>query len=40
MTAEGGGQWVEGQNKKEKVLMDMDNSVVIAGGGVYKGTKW
>ena len=38
---------VEGSNKKEKGLMDMDNSVVIvrergAGGGGrgYKGDKW
>ena len=30
---------MEGLNKKEKELMDMDNSVVIAGGGRYKGTK-
>ena len=28
----GGGQGVEGLNKKEKGLMDMNNSVVIAGG--------
>ena len=33
----------EGLSKKEKGLMDMDNSVVIAGGGDGKGisgTKW
>ena len=42
MTAEGwgGGQGVEGLNKKEKGLMDMDNSVVIVVEGWYKGTKW
>ena len=28
----GGGYGVEGLSKKEKGLMDMDNSVVIAGG--------
>ena len=36
----GGGEGVEGLSKKEKGLMDMDNSVVIAGGRGYKGTKW
>ena len=30
---------MEGLSKKEKGLMDMDNSVVIAGGEGYKGTK-
>ena len=30
---------MEGLSKKEKALMDMDNSVVIAEGGGYKGTK-
>ena len=30
---------VEGLSKKEKGLMDTDNSVVIAGGREYKGTK-
>ena len=36
-----GGLGVEGLNKKEKGLMDMDNSVVISGGRrEYKGTKW
>ena len=30
----------QGLNKKEKGFMDMDNSVVIAGGRGYKGTKW
>ena len=35
MTASvGGSQRVEGSGKKEKVFMDMDNSVVIMGGGV------
>ena len=36
----GGREWlrVEGLSKKEKGLMDMDSSVVIAGGRVYKGT--
>ena len=28
---------MEGLSKMEKGLMDMDNSVVIAGGGRYKG---
>ena len=40
LTAAGGGEQVEGLSKKEKGLMDMDNSVVIAEGGVHKGTKW
>ena len=31
---------VEGVSKKEKGLIGMDNSVVIAGGGQCKGTKW
>ena len=31
---------VAGSSKKEKELMDTDNSVVIAGGRGYKGTKW
>ena len=30
---------MEGLSKKEKGLRDMDNSVVIAGGKGYKGTK-
>ena len=30
---------MEGLSKKEKGLMDMDNSVVIAGGGGIKGLK-
>ena len=38
MTASGGE--VGGLSKKEKGLMDMDNSVMTAGGGRYKGTKW
>ena len=36
----GGGQMVEGVSEKEKGLMDMDNSVVIAGGWGVQGTKW
>ena len=35
-----GGYGVEGLSKKEKGLMDMDNSVVIIGGGDCKGAKW
>ena len=36
----GGGRWgVEELSKKEKGLMDMDNSVMISRGN-YKGTKW
>ena len=32
---------MEGLSKKEKGLMDMDNSVVIAGGsGGIRGDKW
>ena len=30
----------EGLNKKEKGLRDLDNSLVTAARGVYKGTKW
>ena len=30
---------MEGWSKKGKGLMDMDNSVMIAGGGGYKDTK-
>ena len=30
---------MQGLSKKEKVLMDMDNSVMVAMGW-YKGTKW
>ena len=40
MTASRVSEGVEGLSKKEKGLMDMDNSVVIAGGRGYKGTKW
>ena len=41
MTAkEGVGLWVEGLSTKEKGLMGIDNRVVIAGVGEYKGTKW
>ena len=32
MTISGGGERVVGLSKKEKGLMDMDNSVVIPGG--------
>ena len=32
----GGGEW----SRKEKGLMDMDNSVVIVAGRGHKGTKW
>ena len=40
MTASRGGRLgVEGLSKKEKGLMDMDNSMVIAGGRGCKGTK-
>ena len=31
---------MEGLSKKEKGLTDMDNSVVIAGWGEYKGVIW
>ena len=31
---------VEKLSKRAKELMDMDNSVVIAGERRYKGTKW
>ena len=31
---------MEGLSKKEKGLMDMDNSVVMAGGRGHKGIKW
>ena len=40
MTASVGRERMEGLSKKEKGLMDMDNSVVTAGGEGYKGTKW
>lgn len=40
MTAGGIGKEVEGMNKKEKGLMDLDSRVVIAGGSGYKETKW
>ena len=41
VTASGGGRLgVEGSSKKEKGLIDMDNSVVIAGGRGYKAMKW
>ena len=35
----GGREGLEGSSKKEKGLMNMDNSVVISGGRAYKGTK-
>ena len=31
---------MEGLSRKEKGLMDMENSVVFPGVGGYKGTKW
>ena len=31
---------MEGLSKKEEGLMNTDNSVVIAAGRGYKGTKW
>ena len=41
MTALGArSSWIEGLSKKEKGLMDMDNSGVIATGGGNKSTKW
>ena len=39
VTAVGSGD-MEKWSKKEKGLRDMDNSVVIAGGGGYEGVKW
>ena len=40
MTAIGGmGLGVEGLSKKEKGLMDMDDSLAIAGEAGHKGTK-
>ena len=39
MTASVGWE-VEGLSKKEKVLVDVDNSVVTAGGRGHEGTKW
>ena len=35
-----GGEREEGLSKKGKGLMDMDNSVGIAGGKGHMGTKW
>ena len=35
-----GEEGLKGSSQKEKGLMDMDNSMVIARGGVYNGTKW
>ena len=40
MTASGGEVGGGGTEPKEKGLMGMDNSAVIAGERVYKGTKW
>ena len=39
MTALGGGVGLEGGGIEQKgnILMDMDNSMEITGGGVYKG---
>ena len=37
--SEGGGLGIEGLIKKENRLIGMDNSVVIAGGRAYQGTK-
>ena len=37
--SQSGGEGVEGLSKKEKGLMNIDNSVVIAGRRGYKGTK-
>ena len=36
------GRWqgVKGSSKKEKGLMDTDNSVLTAWGGEYKENKW
>ena len=34
MMAKAGRYWVEGLRKKDKELMDKDNRVVIAGGGL------
>ena len=40
MKASGAGERMGRQNEqKGKRIQDMDNSVVIVGGGVYKGTK-
>ena len=36
----GRGQGVEGLSKKKKEGLNMDNSVLIAGGKGYKGTKY
>ena len=35
-----GGEGMRGLSSKKKGLMDMDNSVAIAGGKGYEGTKW
>ena len=40
MTASGEDEGVEGLSKKGKGIMNMDHSMVIVGGGSYKGTKW
>ena len=40
MIASGEVRGVERLSKKEKGLMDMDNSVGIAGGGVCKEMEW
>ena len=36
----GAGEGVEELSKKEKGLMDVDNSVVVARRSGYNGTKW
>ena len=36
----GGPQGEEGLSRKEKGLVDMDNSAVITGGRGCEGTKW
>ena len=40
LAVRGQGYWVEGLNKREKGLMDIDNGVVIAEEKGHKGTKW
>ena len=40
ITSGRGGERMEGLSKKDKGLPDMVNSVMIAGGERYKGSKW
>ena len=40
VTIGGESEGVEGSSKKEKGLMDMDNSMVITGVMEYKGANW